>query len=256
MSNETKPRPVALEVLANFAAGLHRLARMKPGFSAVVAPILSLALLAFAGRAGAADSPAGGGKSKDLAANRVMLWNGRDLNGWKIFLGDATVDPQSVWSAADGVLHLATKASGYAKTEKSYANYHLHVEWRWPKDAPANTNSGVLVHVHGDDKVWPACFECQLKNTNAGQVVGMGLDIPAAPMDNNRKRAPKFAASSEKPLGEWNTYEIYSRGDTIEVFINGVRQNFVEKLPVSAGNIALQMEGFPVDFRNVWLQPL
>src|ERR1019366_4857224 len=115
---------------------------MKPKFSAVLAPIIVFASLAFAGRAGAADTPAGGGQTKDVAANRVVLWNGKDLTGWKIFLGDATVNPQSAWSAADGVLHLATKASGYAKTEKSFANYHLHVEWRWPKDAPANTNSG------------------------------------------------------------------------------------------------------------------
>ncbi|HKB57695.1 MAG TPA: family 16 glycoside hydrolase [Lacunisphaera sp.] len=45
-------------------------------------------------------------------------------------------------------------------------------------------------------------------------------------------------------------------GDTIEVFVNGVRQNQVGKLPVSAGNIALQMEGFPIEFRNVWLEAL
>ena len=37
---------------------------------------------------------------------------------------------------------------------------------------------------------------------------------------------------------------------------NGTRQNFVEKLPVSTGGIALQLEGFPIDFRNVWLEQL
>ena len=190
------------------------------------------------------------------AANRVTLWNGKDLAGWKLYVGDPKVDAKSVWSAADGVLRFDTKASGYTKTEKIFANYHLHVEWRWPKDAVANSNSGVLLHLHGEDKVWPLCFECQLKTGNAGQVVGMGLDIPAAPTENNRKRAPKLAASSEKPHGEWNTYEIFARGDTIEVSVNGTRQNFVEKLPSSSGNIALQMEGFPVEFRNVWLEPL
>jgi hypothetical protein len=189
-------------------------------------------------------------------SERFPLWNGQDLAGWKIFLGDDTVDRAKVWSVTDGVLRLDTKASGYAKTEKTFSNYHLHVEWRWPKGAAANSNSGVLVHLHGDDKVWPLCFECQLKTGNAGQVVGMGLDIPAAPLENNRKRAPKFAATSEKPHGEWNTYEIFCRDDTIEVFVNGTRQNFVEKLPAREGAIALQMEGFPIEFRNVWLEPL
>jgi hypothetical protein len=201
------------------------------------------------------DPPVGNAAGAAKAV-RTTLWNGTDLTGWKFFLNDATATPANTVSIHDGVLRLATKASGYLKTEQEYSNYHLHVEWRWPKDAPANTNSGVLLHLHGPDAVWPLCFEAQLKTGNAGQVVGMGLDIPDAPMQNNRKRAPKLADSSEKPLGEWNTYEIFCRRDTIEVFVNGVRQNRVDQLPVSAGRIGLQMEGFPVEFRNVWLETL
>jgi para-nitrobenzyl esterase len=188
--------------------------------------------------------------------SRVALWNGRDITGWTVFLGDGSVSPGSVWSANGGVLRLDTKANGYLKTGKSFANYHLHVEWRWPKDAAPNSNSGVMVHVQGQDSIWPSCFEAQLRTGNAGQVVGMGLDIPAAPVVNNRKRAPRLAEPSEAPLGEWNRYEIYSRGETIEVFVNGVRQNYVEKLPAASGAIALQMEGFPIEFREVWLEPL
>ena len=195
--------------------------------------------------------------SRALAATpeRVALFNGHDLAGWRLFLAENKSEPSAA-TVADGIIHLSSKLSGYLVTEKTFSDYHLHVEWRWPKDAVANSNSGVLVHLHGPDAVWPLCFECQLKTGNAGQVVGMGLDIPAAPMDNKRKRAPKLAASSEKPFTEWNTYEIFCRGDTIEVFINGVRQNFVEKLPASTGGIALQLEGFPIDFRNVWLEKL
>ena len=217
------------------------------GHAGVMKPLLLVALCV-ATALGASQSP--------RVKARLPLWNGRDLSGWTIFLGDAAVEPKSVWSVQDGVLRLDTKASGYLKTEKTFSNYHLHVEWRWPKTAAANSNSGVLLHVHGPDAVWPLCFEAQLKNGNAGQVVGMGLDIPAAPLLQNRKRAPRLADPSEKPLGEWNTYEITCRADTIEVFINGVKQNRVEKLPVAAGAIALQMEGFPIEFRNVWLESL
>lgn len=193
--------------------------------------------------------------ANEIPANAVVLVNGRDLSGWRLFLAGDVHEPDAAKIAA-GEIHLASKLSGYLVTEKVFSNYHLHVEWRWPKNAPANANSGVLVHLNKPDAIWPTCFECQLKTGNAGQVVGMGLDIPAAPMVTNRKRAPRFAESSEKPFGEWNTYEIYCRGDTIEVFVNGVRQNKVEKLPVSAGAIGLQLEGFDVDFRNVWLAPL
>jgi hypothetical protein len=194
--------------------------------------------------------------------DRVALWNGRDLAGWRLFTEDAASDPAEVWSVAEGgVLRLASKAKGYLRTEKAYANYRLHVEWRWPYDAPGGSNSGVLVGLRGPDAVWPQCFECQLKSGNAGQIVGMDLDIPAAPLENNRKRAAKLEASSENALGEWNSYDIYCLGDAIEVFVNGVRQNRVDGLPQTSpneilGNIALQLEGYPIDFRNLWLQPL
>lgn len=182
-----------------------------------------------------------------------MLWNGHDLDGWTIFLGDKT-DPKSVWSVREGALCFDTKASGYLKTTHEFTDYRLHVEWRWPKEAAANSNSGVLLHVHGPDAIWPLCFEAQLKSGNAGQVVGMGLDIPDAPLQQNRKRSPRLAAPSERPLGEWNEYDIHVRGDVIEVYVNGVKQNRVDKLPVRAGAIALQMEGYPISFRNVWVE--
>ena len=206
--------------------------------------LLSCAVAAFA-----AQTPA-------VSSKRVELWNGRDLAGWKVFVNDPAIAAADVWRARDGVLRLDSKVNGYLRTEREFSNYRLHVEWRWAKEAPDNANSGVLLHLTGVDVIWPSCFEAQLKTGNAGQVVGMGLDIPAAPLLNNRKRAPRLADPSEHPLGEWNTYEIVARGDTIEAFVNGVRQNFVEKLPVAKGAIALQMEGFPIEFRNVWLEPL
>jgi hypothetical protein len=66
----------------------------------------------------------------------------------------------------------------------------------------------------------------------------------------------KLADSSEKTAGEWNGDDIYCRGASLEVFVNGVRQNFVDKLPTDSGQIALQVEGYPIEFRNVWLQTL
>lgn len=215
---------------------------------------------------------------------RVELWNGRDLSGWSLHLKDGpvevkpplppgapppppptkiTLSPTVLVSDVKGhveiageVLRFVSPRMGYLKTDRAFSDYHLHVEWRWPKDAAADANSGVMLHINGPDVIWPSSFECQLKNNNAGQVVGMGLDIPAAPLLNLRKRAPRLASPSEQTLGEWNTYEIYAQGDRIEAFVNGVRQNEVTDLPVRAGRIALQLEGFPIEFRRVWLEPL
>ena len=77
---------------------------------------------------------------------------------------------------------------------------------------------------------------------------------PTPPVLVERKRAPRLAEPSEKPLGEWNSADVYCRPNTIEYFVNGVKQNYVDKLPVSAGAIALQMEGFTVEFRNLWME--
>jgi (4-O-methyl)-D-glucuronate---lignin esterase len=210
-------------------------------------------------------------------ARRLLLWTGRDLSGWSLYLRESPIEPRSavtpqgitvspavkvtdgVASAvriADGVLHFESPRSGYLKSERPFSDYHLHLEWRWPKDAAADANSGVMLHVHGSDVIWPAGFECQLKNGNAGQIIGMGLDIPAAPLLNSRKRAPRLASSSERALGDWNSYDLYARGDRIEAFVNGVLQNVVSDLPVHSGQIALQLEVSPIDFREIWLEPL
>jgi hypothetical protein len=215
--------------------------------------------IAVAGACVAAESPAYEVPELVAAqrpARSAMLFNGRDLTGWKLYLKDDGADPAKVWSTHDGVLSLVGKPNGYLRTEKTYTNFHLHVEWRWPADGSPKSNSGVFVHVHGPDTIWPAGVECQLASGNAGQLVGMDVAIPAAPIINRRPRAPKLAASSEKPTGAWNTYDIVCRGDTIDATVNGVHQNHVEKVSVREGSIGLQMEGYPIEFRNVWLEKL
>ena len=211
---------------------------------------LALGLIFFAGAARGQD------ESKLKIKQLTAVWNGADLQGWKTFFDDPTVDAQSIWSVADGALKLdAGKHKGYLYTETAYANYHLHAEWRWPKDAAPKANSGILLHLQGENKIWPACYQFQLKANDAGQLLGMELDIPAAPLVNYQKRADKLEKPSEKPFGEWNTCEIYCRADSIEVFVNNVRQNKVERLQSGKGAIGLQLEGHPIEFKNIWLEP-
>src|SRR5580765_2819424 len=118
-------------------------------------------------------------------AGAIVLWNGHDLAGWKaVFTNDVALS--NLWSARDGVLHLAGKPMGYFRTEKTFSNYLLHVEWRWPQ---TNGNSGVFVHITGADAIWPVSVECQLKSGSAGEMVGQGgVDFPA-PLISGKKRA-------------------------------------------------------------------
>jgi hypothetical protein len=184
---------------------------------------------------------------------KVMLFNGEDLSGWELFIPDKNVDVNTVWSVKDGIIHCTGNPAGYMRTKCDFNNYKIHVQWRWPGKGG---NSGVLLHMSGADKVWPKSIECQLMSTNAGDFWLIdGTDIKEHQGIEGR-RVPKRADSSEKPLGQWNTYEIYCRGNNIDVFVNGVLQNKATQATVESGMICLQSEGTPIEFRNVYLEPL
>ena len=70
------------------------------------------------------------------------------------------------------------------------------------------------------------------------------------------RRTDKLEKPSEKKLGEWNTYEIHCKGNTVKLIVNGVVQNIATELNITKGKIALQSEGTPIEFRNVYLTPL
>jgi hypothetical protein len=184
----------------------------------------------------------------------TQLWNGKDITGWTLFLKGGIAAPADYWTVAGGVLHFAGKPTGYLRTDKVFSNYHLHAEWRWLGPPKAGTNnSGIFVLQHPPDVVWPYSVQVQVKAGSCGDLISQGGLLFPAPLPNP---TIKKASDSEKPAGEWNGYDIYCRGASIEVFVNGVRQNFVDKLPTDSGQIALQVEGYPIEFRNLWLQPL
>jgi hypothetical protein len=194
--------------------------------------------------------------------NKVLLFNGKDLSNWdKVVFEEADVD--EVFQVGDGIIEVSGVPNGYILTRDSYNNYKLHVEWRW---STVPSNSGVLLHVQETNlEEWPLCIEAQLKNANAGDIVmighGAGVSVGDStyfinPEESRFKVAVKFEESSESPAGEWNTYDITCKGDNIEVIVNGVLQNNATKSTLSSGPIALQSEGTPIEFRNVYLIPL
>jgi hypothetical protein len=158
----------------------------------------------------------------------------------------------------DDALHCLGKPNGYIRTEKPYRDYRLHLEWRWPGEP---TNSGVLLHTQLPDRVWPKTVEAQVQHRNAGDFWLLtfstiqdrdGKTIGPEQYANLAKRQE----SSEKAPGEWNVYEIVCDGDTVRLTVNGVLQNEGFKADPSAGYICLQSEGSPIEFRNIYLEPL
>jgi hypothetical protein len=192
------------------------------------------------------------------ADDKIILWNGKDFTGWKLFVPDQDIDVNNVWSVRNGVIYCSGKPNGYMRTKDKYENYYLHLEWRWPSE-PAN--SGVLLHASGPDKLWPRAIECQLKAGSAGDFVlmnGTGITIDGENKQNPKQQfvvIPKKAQSSEKPAGQWNTYDIYCEADTIRCYVNGVLQNEGTAVTDTSGWICLQSEGGPVEFRYIYEVP-
>ena len=188
---------------------------------------------------------------------KIELFNGKNLDGWKAF--SKNENAPSPWSVKDGVIDCTGVPPGYIKTEKTYKNYQLHVEWRW-SGTPGN--SGVLLHMNGEDRVWPRSIEAQLMNRNAGDFfVIEGTEFKEhiavnARSDKATRRTPKMGETAENDVGEWNNYDIVCDGDSILVTVNGKLKNKATECTVTSGRICLQSEGKPIQFRNVYLEPL
>ncbi len=197
---------------------------------------------------------AAGSESKKTAdSEAIALFNGRDLTAWHIYLDDADADPKTVFQVKDGALWCKGTPTGFIRTKAAYSDFKLVVEWRWP-EKPGN--SGVLVRMTDEDKVWPFSMEAQLKHQSAGDVVGMGCDFNenTRPASEFYRHAPRQHPSNEKKPGEWNTYEITCKGDTMELTVNGQLQNKATGVAAHGkGYIGLQSEGAPIMFRNIKL---
>lgn len=193
---------------------------------------------------------------------KIELFNGQDLDNWNIIVDSEDGEPKDLFYVEDGVMNTLGDPFGYIRTKESYSNYKLHVEWRWVEE-PAN--SGVLINVQGPELIFPHCVEAQLMNGRAGDIVLMGRGAAISVKDStytvasdeNRYLAiQKFEESSEKPAGEWNSYDITNMDGNLELVVNGVLQNTGTGMTLTEGSIALQSEGGPLQFRNIYLQPL
>lgn len=110
---------------------------------------------------------------------RNTLFNGKDLTGLTTWLRDTKrEDPRRVFRVEDGVLRITGDGFGYLATEKSYADYHLTVEFKWGKKTDGGKyvrNSGILLHGTGPDGsaggTWMASIECQLAQGCVGDLI-------------------------------------------------------------------------------------
>lgn len=193
----------------------------------------------------------------------TSLFNGRDLAGWIVPEGD-----NGHWKVLDGVIDYdaCSEAPGRDKnlwTEKEYKDFTLRVDWcikqttglydmpvvlpdgshkldaegREIKIPTPNADSGI--YLRGTSKAqlniwcWPI---------GSGEVYGYRMD-KTMPPDVRAGVTPKVRA--DKPVGEWNRFEITLKGERLTVVLNGQTVIDNARLPglPESGRIALQHHG-------------
>jgi 3-keto-disaccharide hydrolase len=203
----------------------------------------------------------GGAAAADTG--EVVLFNGKNFDGWTPVIGRPGFKLEDIWSVADGGILVCQgkgKPSGYLRsTRDDFENYTLTLQWRFPAGTPGG-NSGVLVHASTPNAlgVWPKSLEAQLNHKNAGDiwVIGTTCEIENADKRVMGRRHYNLTDDSEKPIGEWNDYKILCKDDQLTIWVNGDLVNHVTRCSVTKGAVCLQAEGADIEFRNIRLTTL
>ncbi len=189
---------------------------------------------------------------RQLTANygsAIWLFNGENLDGW-VPMNDGN---SATFGVQDGVITDSGQPAGYLRTTADYTSYTLHLQMRHV----AAGNSGVMVRMTGPDKVWPKSIEAQGQSGSMGDI--WNIDAVAMKVDPARtdgRHTRKLHDSNERPIGEWNDYEITLDGGNLEISVNNLLQNVATECEAVAGKVCLQAEGSPKEFRNLVLVPI
>jgi hypothetical protein len=180
----------------------------------------------------------------------AKLFNGRNMDDFAL----VGVTP-ATFRVADGVIACTGQPNGYFATKKDYRNYVLRFDWKYARpqalqsDAAFEGNSGLLIHITGEHKVWPKCIEVQLMNKDAGNIFGLGSKV------SGKKDGPAQARAI-KPVGEWNSEEVTCQDGKIAVKINGILVAEGTGADPAEGSIGWQSEGAEIHFRNLQIKEL
>jgi type 1 glutamine amidotransferase len=218
----------------------------------------------------------------------VSLFNGQDLSGWKVPDGD-----NGHWKVIDGVIDYdagsETTGDKSLWSEREYGDFILQLDWRI-KEAPfinknipyilpdgthakdvngkelrlalPDADSGVFLRGDGFYQVNMWCWPI-----GSGEMYSVRMD-KKTPADVRAAITPRTQA--DKPVGQWNHFEIAVRGKTVNVVLNGttvIPKATVPTLP-DRGRLAFQHHGGKnkdgawngppslVQFKNVYIKEL
>jgi hypothetical protein len=162
------------------------------------------------------------------------LFNGADMAKW------VTRGGTSQWKVVDRVLVNAAAGANLV-TRDSFADFRLHLEFRYPKDG----NSGIYLRGR---------YEVQVEDTPGDE-----------PLDDGLGSVYGFLIPSEKAArqpDEWQTYDITLIGRLVTVVLNGHRVLCDASIPGITGGALDSHEGQPgpvylqgdhghIEYRNI-----
>ena len=138
------------------------------------------------------------------------LFDGRDLNAWRVFNGKG--QPTSGWEIQDGCLHLKPGGKGgQLVSVDAFDNYEL--EWEWKLAAKANNGLKYLVTESRTEFPGP---EYQMVDDST-------MRNPLRQTGTFYEVLPTQVPTKVNPPGEWNTSRVVIRGKHIEHWLNGVK---------------------------------
>jgi hypothetical protein len=148
--------------------------------------------------------------------------------------------------AEELVLICSGQPRGFLWTAERFGDFELRGEWRYPKDADGN--SGFLLFVQAEERIWPTSIQIQLHQPKAGSIFPSG--------DAKTENVIEVETSPARPIGQWNECRIVCRGGTITMEMNGRRVGEVRGAKPSEGHLGLQSEGAEVHFRRLRIRRL
>ncbi len=182
----------------------------------------------------------------------LFLFDGKNMNNFVFVMDKLNPDKKDKFEIKNGIAHLYGVQHGYFRTKEEFSNYELHAEWRWPEENE-KANGGILVHTQLPDTVWPECMQVQLKEGRAGDFIAMNGAELKETKGKPKDTAPMIVSSSEKKEGEWNSCDVICTKNSIIVYVNHRMQNIGSESNFQRGFIGFQLEGKPIELRNIYL---
>ncbi|MCW6003987.1 DUF1080 domain-containing protein [Micromonospora sp. CPCC 205371] len=191
---------------------------------------------------------------------RVVLFDGGDLSEWQ-----HTDGRMASWSRVDG--GAMEVRNGDLRTKQAFGDFRLHAEFKVPLLPPEVTgqdrgNSGVYLQERYEIQVLDSYGDPTRDTNEAGAIyLQKAPDVNAATPPETWQsydieyRAARYDSAGNKTENArvtviWNGIRVHD-----DVAITGPTGGNIPEGPAT-GSIRLQDHGNPVQYRNIWIEPL